>query len=207
MAAEHASRIVSDDLDRLTLDYWPYVGWRAHPLTSQTLNVGEDGNRVTPGAACTGDAFDVFVFGGSVVFGYGIADAETILAVLQRRLAERLRRPVCVRNLGQFSWASTEETVALLRELQEGRVPDLATFLNGFNDVNLRGDDGIGGRTADWTTTAVPCGSARRRTKDGWRRQKWRGARISISSSGGCGSGGARHGPRPFRHRPNAPFC
>lgn len=147
-AAARMAPAVAADLDRLTLDYWPYVGWRAHPMTSTTLNVDAAGNRVTPGAACGQGAFTVFVFGGSVAFGFGVADTETIPALLQRGLEERLHKPVCVRNLAQLSWTSTQETVALLRELQEGRSPDLAIFIDGFNDVNVRGGDGVGGRSS-----------------------------------------------------------
>ena len=95
-AAARMAPAVAADLDRLTLDYWPYVGWRAHPMTSTTLNVDAAGNRVTPGAACGQGAFTVFVFGGSVAFGFGVADTETIPALLQRGLEERLHKPVCV---------------------------------------------------------------------------------------------------------------
>lgn len=144
-AADAAAQAVSDDLDRLTVDYWPHVGWRAHPLRSRTLNVDDGGNRVTPGAACEPGAFTVFVFGGSAVFGYGVADADTLPARLVGALTARLGRPVCVRNFGQFGWSSTQGVIALLRELQEWPAPELVVFYDGFNDVNLLGDDGVGG--------------------------------------------------------------
>lgn len=144
-AADAAAQSVSDDLDRLTVDYWPHVGWRAHPLRSRTLNVDDGGNRVTPGAACQAGAFTVFVFGGSAVFGYGVADADTLPARLVEALTARLGRPVCVRNFGQFGWSSTQGVIALLRELQERPAPQLVLFYDGFNDVNILGDDGVGG--------------------------------------------------------------
>ncbi len=143
--ADAAAQVLSEDLDRLTVDYWPYVGWRAHPLRSQTVNVDERGNRVTPGAACEAGAFTVFVFGGSAVFGYGAADADTLPARLLKALTAHIGRPVCLRNFGQFGWSSTQGVIALLRELQEGPAPELVVFYDGFNDVNILGDDGVGG--------------------------------------------------------------
>jgi hypothetical protein len=143
--ADRAAQVLSDDLDRLTVDYWPHVGWRAHPLRSRTLNVDDGGNRVTPGAACEAGVFTVFVFGGSSVFGYGVADADTLPARLHGALTTRLGRPVCLRNFGQFGWSSTQGVIALLRELQERPAPELVVFYDGFNDVNILGDDGVGG--------------------------------------------------------------
>jgi peptidyl-tRNA hydrolase len=116
------------DMEQLTVDYWPHVGWRAHPLRSGTLNVDESGNRVTPGADCRASSYTVLVFGGSATFGYGVADADTLPARLQRALAERVGQPVCVRNFGQFGWSSTQGVIALLRELQERAAPDLVVF-------------------------------------------------------------------------------
>lgn len=144
-AAGRAAEVLSDDGDRLTVDYWPHVGWRAHPLTSETVNVDEGGNRVTPGQDCGPGAFTVFVFGGSTVFGYGVADADTVPAQIQRQLAVRHQGPTCVRNLGQFGWSSTHSVIALVRELQERPAPDLVVFYDGFNEVNLLGDDGVAG--------------------------------------------------------------
>lgn len=210
--ADAAAEVISDDLDRLTVDYWPYVGWRAHPLRSRTVNVDERGNRVTPGAACEAGAFTVFVFGGSSVFGYGVADADTLPARLLATLTSQLGGPVCLRNFGQFGWSSTQGVIALLRELQERPAPDLVVFYDGFNDVNILGADGIGGAAPRGTPDydgAVAVARAERhgaatallellRSSHLWEAAvKWRSVRSRNAS--GPGSSSAPGGDPPGR--------
>jgi hypothetical protein len=115
--------------------YFPYQLWRLAPFTGQTIHVGVDGLRETPGAECVQGAYMVSVFGGSTVWGYGTPDWGTVPAYLQAGLAQALERPVCVRNFGQLGWNSTQDLIALIRELHAGGIPDVAVFLSGVNDV------------------------------------------------------------------------
>jgi hypothetical protein len=124
--------------------YWPFVGWRAQPRPGPLMTIGSDGNRVVPGASCETGAYRVLVLGGSTVFGFGVPDWGTLPAYLQQALASRLQRPICVRNLGQLAWSSTQDAIALLRELQDGERPDLVIFYQGYNDVTTGGNDGVG---------------------------------------------------------------
>ena len=118
-----------------TFRYSPYELWRVAPFEGEFINVGTDGVRKTPGAECVGEAYVVDVFGGSTVWGLGVPDWGTVPAYLQELLAQALQRPVCVRNLGQLGWNSTQDLITLLRELQASRIPDHVVFLNGVNDV------------------------------------------------------------------------
>lgn len=117
--------------------YEPYVVWKREPFDGRAIHVDEGGVRRTPGAEC-GDregSYRVFAFGGSTLWGWGAPDWETIPAHLQAGLDTLLERPVCVVNLGEDSYVSTQEVIALLLRLQAGDVPDAVVFYDGFNDV------------------------------------------------------------------------
>lgn len=130
--------------------YWPHVGWRSHPRPGPLMTIHADGNRVVPEASCGYGAYRVLVLGGSTVFGFGVPDWGTLPAYLQQALTRRLRRPVCVRNLGQLGWTPTQDVIALVRELQDGEVPDLVIFYEGYNEVTSGGRDGVGLGTPGW---------------------------------------------------------
>jgi lysophospholipase L1-like esterase len=115
--------------------YEPYVTWRRGPFDGETINIDDEGLRQTPGAVCTEDAYTVFAFGGSTMWGTGSPDGSTIPAYLQRGLAGQQERPVCVVNFGELAYVSTQSLIRLERQLQSGQVPDLVIFYDGINDV------------------------------------------------------------------------
>ena len=116
-------------------EYHPYLLWRMAPYRGTLIHIGSDGLRETPGAECGAGASVVDVFGGSTVWGFGVPDSATVPAYLQIALHQALRSPVCVRNFGQLGGNSTQDLIALVRELQAGRIPDAAVFLGGVNEV------------------------------------------------------------------------
>ncbi|MEM8929721.1 MAG: SGNH/GDSL hydrolase family protein [Acidobacteriota bacterium] len=121
--------------------YQPFVTWRRGPYRGETITIDDDGFRVVPGARCDApDAFRVDALGGSTMWGWGSPDDGTIPAHLQRLLSEHLDRPVCVRNLGETAYVSSQElvqwTLALRDDHATGRPrPDLAIFYDGVNDA------------------------------------------------------------------------
>jgi hypothetical protein len=115
--------------------YEPYVLWRHSPFQGEVVNINERGLRRTPGSQCGPDSYSVFTFGGSSMWGWGAPDRATIAAHLQRGLRVRLGRPVCVTNYGEDAYVSTQEVVALMRELQHESIPDAVVFYDGVNDV------------------------------------------------------------------------
>ncbi len=117
------------------VDYHPYVIWRRTPFSGETINVGPDGIRVTPGADCAPGAFTVFTFGGSAMWGFGAPDWATIPALLQEMLTVEREEPVCVVNYAEPAFVSTQSLIQLETALQRGARPDAAIFLEGANDV------------------------------------------------------------------------
>jgi lysophospholipase L1-like esterase len=115
--------------------YHPYVIWRSPSYTGRNLSVDEHGIRRTPGADCVPDAYRVFVFGGSSVWGWGSPDWGTIPAYLQTGLQATLDQPVCVVNFGENAYVSTQSLIQLILQLEAGNVPDSVIFYDGVNEV------------------------------------------------------------------------
>jgi hypothetical protein len=81
------------------------------------------------------ERLNVFVFGGSTTFGYGVADNETFASALHKWLAPRVRpRTVACYNFGRGGYFSTQEQILFERLLARGVVPDIAIFVDGLND-------------------------------------------------------------------------
>jgi len=126
--------------------YIPWVMWRATPsYPGDPVTVGEDGHRLTPGSSEAPDAYRVFTFGGSAMWGEGVADSCTIAAYLQSELEELVDRPVSVSNMSQNAYTSTQEIIELMLQLRSGSVPDFVVFYDGFNDVWAAYESGIAG--------------------------------------------------------------
>jgi lysophospholipase L1-like esterase len=115
--------------------YQPHVLWRRAPMTGQTINVDEQGIRVTPGAECTAGSFKVFAFGGSTMWGTGSPDWATIPAYLQSGIKAVKDGSVCVINFGESGFNSTQGVIELMVQLQQGNIPDVTISFDGVNDI------------------------------------------------------------------------
>ena len=115
--------------------YEPYTVWkrRAYRGTHTTIDIA--GSRRTVGNSSSEDALQVWVFGGSAVWGVGAPDSETIPSHLALLLNNSLGIDSTVKNLGRRGYVSTQEVIYLMRELQAGRRPDIVVFYNGVNDA------------------------------------------------------------------------
>ena len=120
------------------VEWRPYVYWRRKPFAGRYINIDGRGVRRTWNPAPDGStpAKRVFVFGGSTMWGTGARDDHTIASEISRTLAtQRPGEAVEVTNFAEGGYVLTQEVVALLRELQQGNVPDLVIFFDGVNDV------------------------------------------------------------------------
>ena len=116
-------------------NYHPYVLWRSAPFHGNLINVDKEGWRVTPDNRCGGECYQVFLFGGSAMWGWGAPDSRTIPAFLQSELARMTTQPICVRNFAQNAFVSTQSLIEFTLQLQRGNVPNLAIFYDGINDI------------------------------------------------------------------------
>ncbi len=119
--------------------YEPFTQFRERTVRGRYVTVDPAGFRGGGGVAVwppPAAARTVFVFGGSTTFGYGLPDAETIPAALERRLAAE---PACtgrfaVYNFGRANYFSSQERALFERLLVDGNRPDAAIFIDGLNE-------------------------------------------------------------------------
>ncbi|MCX5873687.1 MAG: SGNH/GDSL hydrolase family protein [Deltaproteobacteria bacterium] len=122
----------------VTLGYDPFTQFRERPFVGKYVNVDPRGFRPVknqgpwvPSEAET----NIFLFGGSTAFGYGVTDNETIASFLQEILNDsKPTRLARVYNLGRCSYISSQELIFLEKLIQSGIVPDVAIFIDGLND-------------------------------------------------------------------------
>ena len=121
-------------------DRWrPYVYFRQKPFTGKTITIGSDGLRATweapsPALLDQRPRVKLLMLGGSSLWGFGARDDETIPSRVARDLEQRGWH-VELKNLSEIGYVSTQELVALFRELQAGYRPDVVIFYDGVNDT------------------------------------------------------------------------
>jgi hypothetical protein len=128
-----------DEFDRSSAARWePYLYWRRRAFQGAYINVDESGIRRTtsPRETAPGppEPLTIHMFGGSAMWGTGARDEFTIPSILARELAQR-GLPVRITNFGESGYVSTQEVIALVRQLQAGERPDLVIFYDGVNDM------------------------------------------------------------------------
>jgi len=132
-------------------DRWKsYVYFRQKPFQGTTITIGTDGLRKTwePPSPLPPDQrprLKLAMLGGSSLWGFGARDDQTIPSQLARILDQRGYR-VEVKNLSEIGYVSTQELIALMRELQGGYRPDIVVFYDGVNDTTsalLEGEAGL----------------------------------------------------------------
>ena len=119
--------------------YEPYTQFKERPFNSKWVNVDSNGFREVKNQAPwppTEDAFNIFVFGGSTTFGYGVADSETIASQIQEKLdyQNTSNRKISVYNFGRGFYFSSQERILFEKLISEGEIPDLVIFIDGLND-------------------------------------------------------------------------
>jgi hypothetical protein len=113
--------------------YYPFVEYLEKPRKGKFVNVSEQGARCNnpdqTSCIAKGGRGEIWVFGGSTTFGYGVKDNETIAANLGRLLPE-----YHIINFGAGSYYSTIERIRFENLLAELPPPKAAIFIDGLND-------------------------------------------------------------------------
>lgn len=130
---------------RRTVERFGYLATR--PCRSEFFNVGADRTRqvsvavpqLKPESCVT-----VGLFGGSIAMGAGLGDAETIPSRLQAYLDRARPGNFRVWNYSSMNHTSQHATLRLLDLSQSGNSPDVAIFLDGWNDCFHAGGSGDG---------------------------------------------------------------
>jgi hypothetical protein len=123
--------------------YDPYCQFRDRPFHGTYYNVEAPGFRVVKDQGPwppSKHRFNIFVFGGSTIFGTRIADYDTIPSHLQEFLAAETGLPVSVYNFGRCAYLSIQERILFEQLILSGCTPNMAIFIDGLNDlVNYNG--------------------------------------------------------------------
>jgi hypothetical protein len=129
------------ELARLSDRWQPYVYFRQRPFAGHTINIDAEGLRATwQPPKGTGEAGEkkppirLLMLGGSSLWGFGARDDWTIPSLVARELHKR-GFPAEIRNMAEIGYVSTQELIALVRELQRGYRPDVVLFYDGVNDT------------------------------------------------------------------------
>lgn len=110
--------------------YKSFVEWQLGPYSSDGVNVeGPLSQRRTVNKNTDGGGKKAYFFGGSTMWGFGVADEMTIssqFAALTGTHSENFAVPAYVAHQG---------LLRLIQLLQEGHRPSLVVFYDGVNDV------------------------------------------------------------------------
>lgn len=146
---EHLDKIYPDlsreEINDLLRETWsrpyvyePFTQFKERPYKGKYLNVSEDGFRITKNQGPWPPAkenFNVFLFGGSTTFNYGVPDRQTIASHLQDLLSRAGgTKEARVYNFGRAHYYSTQERLLFEKLIASGFVPDMVVFIDGLND-------------------------------------------------------------------------
>ena len=117
------------------LEYSPYIEFKETPRIHSFVSVSKIGNRCNKinTSICLppkGGGNEIWIFGGSTTFGFGVKNNETITAHLEKILSNKKR----VINFGQGYFYSTQERIFFQNLLLMYDKPFAAIFIDGFND-------------------------------------------------------------------------
>jgi len=151
--SEIQQRLVYTGLGLLrTVERFGYLGMQ--PCNSQYMNIDKFGNRYVPNLRDltsrefyyeSANRILVHVYGGSTTLGTHVGDNETIPYFLLKNFQARGCEDVVVVNCGGNNHTSLHCVLHFLDDCLKGQIPDLAVFLNGWNDAMHAdgGGDGI----------------------------------------------------------------
>jgi hypothetical protein len=137
MSREDVFQVHIESWERQKWAYEPLAQIREAPATGKFVNITAAGYRKGRADAPwppASDRFNVFVFGNSTTFGYGVPDGETVPSFLEQVLEARGGRKVAVYNFAHGYYYSTHEMLAFQRLAMDGVKPDLAVFIDGLNE-------------------------------------------------------------------------
>lgn len=117
------------------LNYKPFVEFTERPRSNVFTSVSSLGNRCNKNnnlkcQPAKGGKKEIWLFGGSTTFGYGVKNNETISANIEKKLNNEYR----VINFGAGYYFSTQERILFNNLLLELSAPYAVIFIDGLND-------------------------------------------------------------------------
>ncbi len=112
-----------------------FSGFIEKEYQSKFVNIDKNGFRITNNEKMPIDTndYNIFMFGGSHLFGYGVKDDETIAYYLQKKLNNK-KKQVKIYNFGCAFYYSDQERSRFVHLLSQNQIPNQVIFLNGLNE-------------------------------------------------------------------------
>jgi lysophospholipase L1-like esterase len=119
--------------------YEPWVQFRVADFNGNYVNIQGLERKSSPNIIATGprkDTLLIYFFGGSTMFGFNVADQETIPSQFIKLLSSKFPAsgPVKVVNFGIPFYYSYQELILFSQMLFQGQKPAAAVFMDGLND-------------------------------------------------------------------------
>lgn len=125
--------------------YKSFVGWQAKPAQGEWVNINAQGRRVTGAEEAFPDSPTVHLFGGSTMWGTGVADDGTIPALLAPKISQNTI------NYGDKGFNSRQNLNRMIDNLADMSPGDTVIFYDGVNDSiqNCRSDNSPDGHSRE----------------------------------------------------------
>jgi hypothetical protein len=120
-----------EEFGALRTVYQDFIGWRRAPFAGETITIDAQGYRRHPGSPEPARA-DVWVFGGSTIWGPGANDETTIPANIQRFSS----KPTF--NFGEAAYTAHQSYNLLMKQFLLGGRPKHVVFYDGANEVVIK---------------------------------------------------------------------
>ena len=139
-----AQEFRKEDLSRVNVHYsyvpfriWGVESWNGKYIHNDESEMGVVRRTINPtDRSCSAqDTVNVWMFGGSAVYGSGVPDWATLPSYLSRNLNAVGRECVTVVNFGVEGYVTNQEVIALAEQLKAGQRPDVVIFYDGVNDA------------------------------------------------------------------------
>lgn len=139
-SVEDNRKLVHETMQSNRFVYEPWVQFRNADHAGRFVNVQHLTRKSAPEIyvpAKASDTLDIYFLGGSTLFGFNVADSETIPSQFVQLYKERAgdtARAIRVFNLGIPYYYSYQELMLLSHLLYSGSRPDIVIQLDGLND-------------------------------------------------------------------------
>lgn len=184
--------LMAEDYRDSRMEFEPFTVFKQRPFRGKFVNVDPAGFRFSKDQAPWPPRFDavnVFVFGGSTTYGFGLPDDETIASyLLQCAPANHSDEFVSVYNFGREGYFSTQEMILFQQLLNEGFVPQIAIFIDGLNDFWITSDplyterlrDGFNGKQSPDLIEKLPMVQAAHSIAARWKKPEAQGPEYNA---------------------------
>lgn len=112
------------------IPYKSFVGWQPREYHGKYINVNSNGLRITGYENKKSGGRTVHFFGGSTMWGFGLADDGTIPAIIGQRTSFNTV------NYAELAWNSRQSLNRLMEYLKSIKPNDIVIFYDGINDAS-----------------------------------------------------------------------